>query len=433
MRRPEWHRGAKPATQIQRSRSSLGLLHLGASELETLSLAPATRHAYSSALRKFLLHVGSSLLQLADRRSRAVDQLLTDYLNYIHRTQLGSFTDASHTVFGLVAALPHLQCMLPRSRRSFKGWDRHREHRSHPPLTWELTVTLALAMATAGYHGHAVRTLLAFDGYLRISEYTFHRRNRGLRRRDIASAGDVRLGSLGAAMTVALKHTKTGPNRSFSVSNQAVARALQDYLDENAFSADDIVFPFSTDQYRRVFHATTARLGLSQLGLVPHSLRHGGATKDFMQGRTIEQIAHRGRWASIKLAGRYVQQGPALLLYNSVPPELIHAGRTLEPYLTACLTHLRRSVPSSVPAAQAKTVRFQLSTSILRDFNWCAGMHTASILCFGKFEKLQSEFPRERNTADNSRTAASHCSELWSAPSHFVFISHPAHPTRLLL
>ena len=341
--------------------SALGSLTHGGSDLEGLSLAPATRLSYSNALRKFLSFASTSLDKLESRRSRSVDRLLTDFLNHLHRSG-GSFTDGSHAVHGLIAALPHLQYKLPRSRRSLKGWDRHREHKSHPPLTWELTVTIALAMAAAGRDGHALCTLLAFDGYMRISEYTVHaKRGRALRRRDIASAGDVRLGPLSSAMAVALRDTKTGPNRSFSVNSPAVAASLQDYLDAHRFSPDDIVFPFTHDQYRRSFHETTQRLGLASLGLVPHSLRHGGATRDFMLGRSIEQIAHRGRWASVKSAGRYVQQGPALLLYNSVPAALVQAGRTLEPHLVACLRHLRSTVPAAAPH-QLKRVRFGTDT-----------------------------------------------------------------------
>ena len=48
---------------------------------------------------------------------------------------------------------------------------------------------------------------------------------------------------------------------------------------------------------------------------VPHSLRHGGATCDYLYagGESLEDILFRGRWASMKSTRQYIQQGPALM------------------------------------------------------------------------------------------------------------------------
>lgn len=68
-----------------------------------------------------------------------------------------------------------------------------------------------------------------------------------------------------------------------------------------------------------------------------------------------------------KSAGRYVQQGPALLLYNSVPTALVQAGRTLEPHLVACLRYLRSTVPASAPH-QLKRSTFSVGVPV-RNFS----------------------------------------------------------------
>jgi hypothetical protein len=60
-------------------------------------------------------------------------------------------------------------------------------------------------------------------------------------------------------------------------------------------------------------------LGLD-IPYVPHSLRHGGATFDFMNGHSITDIMARGRWAATKSALRYIQEGRQLLMMNSIPP-----------------------------------------------------------------------------------------------------------------
>ena len=48
---------------------------------------------------------------------------------------------------------------------------------------------------------------------------------------------------------------------------------------------------------------------------VPHSLRHGGASCDFLVwgGERLEEILFRGRWASMASTRHYVQTGPALM------------------------------------------------------------------------------------------------------------------------
>lgn len=323
---------------------------LGEWGLEALSLAAATRQQYATALRRFLAYASTTLSDLAKRRSRSVDRLLVDYLNHLFNTD-DTFARASHTVFGLVAAIPELQYKLPRSRRALKGWDRHRVHRSHPPLTWELTVVIAVTMARQGFDAEAVATLLAFDCYLRISEYTH------LQRCDIAIARDHRMGEVHKVMALRLANTKTGPNRYVTIQSELVATALQSYLDAHHFHSEQLVFPFTSIRYRTCFHRVCEQLGLGAMGIVPHSLRHGGATHDFLCGASIEQVQHRGRWASSKSATRYVQQLPAMLMQTNPPPSTVQLGRVLAPHVAAALSHLRAR-STSVPIRAAYPVRF---------------------------------------------------------------------------
>jgi site-specific recombinase XerD len=87
------------------------------------------------------------------------------------------------------------------------------------------------------------------------------------------------------------------------------------------------LFPCESKFYK-YFKSACADLGLSE-AYVPHSLRHGGATHDFMRGVPLEEILHLGRWASIKTARIYVQQGRALLLASDVPPDVRLLAKTL--------------------------------------------------------------------------------------------------------
>ena len=65
-----------------------------------------------------------------------------------------------------------------------------------------------------------------------------------------------------------------------------------------------------------MFKKICAQLGLSY-AYVPHSLRHGGATRWHLLRHPIEDILLRGRWSSTKSARRYIQAGRAMLLTTS--------------------------------------------------------------------------------------------------------------------
>jgi integrase len=318
-------------------------------ELLAGAVAPATQVVYNRSVRKFLAFAGESLDSLLRHSPRRIDRLLTDYLHHLHRTQSPHWY-AVHAVYGLIYHAPELKERLLLSRRSLRGWERARVHRSHPPLTWELTVVIALSMARGGLHAEAVASLLAFDCYLRIGEYL------RLQFRDVAMLEDPRLGGAHTGMALRLAWTKTGSNQWVTVREPAVTAAFTQYLRARTWLPEDRVFPFSQSHWRRVLRSCCVSLGLSAIPFVPHSFRHGGATRDYMRGHTIEQIKLHGRWKSLESARRYIQQGPALLLMHDVPPGLVQKAMILAPFLPQCLAYLLELVP--LPPVVRRTVRF---------------------------------------------------------------------------
>ena len=71
--------------------------------------------------------------------------------------------------------------------------------------------------------------------------------------------------------------------------------------------------------FRRLFYDAQVRLGWAGadggVPFVPHSLRHGGASCDYLfnGARYLEDILFRGRWGSMQSTRHYIQQGPALM------------------------------------------------------------------------------------------------------------------------
>ena len=227
--------------------------------------------------------------------------------------------------------MPTVKGHLHQTNLTLKGWRKLVPSIPHPPLTWDMTVCIAVRLVTQGKWAMGVATLLSFDCYLRVGEMC------GLTGSDVADAGDKRRGSHHTTMELRLRKTKTGTNKSVTVRNVAVIALMRKLLGSVPAAADSRLFPFSASTFRRHFKRACADLGLAK-DIVPHSLRHGGATHDDARGLTIEQIMKHGRWASTKSARHYIQSGRALLLNNSIPDSVFELSRSLVPNIEEIFT-----------------------------------------------------------------------------------------------
>lgn len=326
--------------------------------LRESAVTPTTLRTYRKNMINFLKFARLTYPIFLTLGVRRLDSLLAAYIERLH-SQGSPFDYASHAVHGVAFHRPELRgpMSLPTARQCLRGWARTRTTTSHPPLTWELTVVLAATMAKAGNHGPAVAILLAFDCYLRVGELT------RLRCCDIVQPLDPRMGSGHTAMALRLPKTKTGLNQWVSINNTDVTALLVTWMQHqhHDFSQQSIrlVFPFSPSHLRSLLHSTKEKLGLGATPYVPHSLRHGGATRDYLHGASIEHVMYRGRWQSMVSARRYIQTGRALLVAQQVPAALNELGLVLGQDLAASLTHLMHTVATvqSRSAAQQQRVR----------------------------------------------------------------------------
>lgn len=343
------------STSDSREAASLGAPVL--STLRDAALAPATLRAYNKNLNRFLQFTRlplSSLLLLAPVH---IDTLLSAFIEHLFNTQ-GSYDYACQSMFGLIYRCPLLRYHLGESRLRLRGWLKLKTKRSHPPITWELTVLFSTVMSTWGRHPEAVATLLAFDCYLRVGEVT------RLRYSDVVLPNDARTGVARSTMALRLRETKTGPNQWVDLRRPDVAKVLHRYLLAYPFLDSDLIFNFSPDCFRTLLREVVAAFGLSHIPYVPHSLRHGGATCDYLMGRSIEQVMFRGRWEATRSARRYIQTARALLIMHRIPPHMNETGALLAQHLVPLTQLLWESFPLSRPAAlgrQARRVAFARS------------------------------------------------------------------------
>jgi integrase len=294
------------------------MAHRGASKktyLLSWTVAPKTLQQYKTNVHSFLQWCADN--DEAATSYDDIDDLMVAYFHHLYETGCGP-SRASNTLNGLVCLQPRFKDKLATARRALKGWQKQTPSKSYPPLTWELAVLMAVQLLRQGKRREGIGLLLAFDCFLRVSELC------GLRRSDVADDQDKRVSGEHKGMLIRLASTKTGPNKWVRVLDPSVRQLVRDLVDET--KSGDMLFPFSTGVFRRSFKAVAAELGLSAL-YVPHSLRHGGATRYYhVLGMTIEGVLERGRWASTKSARRYIQAGVAMLLEQEAPEEMVRLG-----------------------------------------------------------------------------------------------------------
>lgn len=179
---------------------------------------------------------------------------------------------------------------------------------------------VSIRMARMGWFKPAVGVLLSFDCYLRVGELT------NICISDIADAGDRRLGHAHTGMAIRLRRTKTGPNQWVTLTSSDVIVLVRCLVDEARSSVssesnpgNQLVFNFSPAQFRLYLRRSVVAVGLAHVRYVPHSLRHGGATHDFISGVPIETVLAKGRWQSTKSARHYIQAGRSILLSTTIP------------------------------------------------------------------------------------------------------------------
>lgn len=291
--------------------------------LITAAYAPSTIARYSAAVRAFTDWLQSEDADIFDEHLdyEDLDNLLVEFFHDAIANGAGK-TLAITTLSGVLHYLPHARGDLPDAHLCVRGWTKLEPVVSHPPITWDLAAAVAVQMFR---HSHdwlrdAVGVLLSFDCLLRVGEL------HGLRKEDVGDAKDGRLGRDFRGMLLRLRTTKTGSNQSVSVDDAAVQTLLRKLV--AATAPTQRLFPSSTRVFRHRLQTACAELGL-KARYVPHSLRHGGATRLFLRGVRVEDIMLRGRWAASKSARIYIQSGKAALLAVEVPQRLAATAAVL--------------------------------------------------------------------------------------------------------
>ena len=316
--------------------------------LQDLAIKAATLQQYTTSINKFFSHAQLTPQQFMHAPASALDWQLAVYLQHMYDASR-PFDSAGKALHAAVFFRQDLKLRLPQARQCLKGWDRNRPKASHPPLTWELTVVIACTFARAHRSAAAMAMLLGFDCYLRCGEML------RLRRCDVVLPHDSRMGQAHTHMAVVLKEAKTGKNQSVTIASPVVGALLCHWLDilPDTSPQASVFTGLNPARFRSLMREACVALGLGDTPYVPHSLRHGGATADFLRTQDIARVQFRGRWKQQVTARTYLQTARALLAAHQVPPQLNQLGITLD----ADLLNIMREL--FVPPPAPRRVRFR--------------------------------------------------------------------------
>ena len=281
------------------------------------SYASRTRAKYEAAANRFAHWCESRGWR--PRTHQQYDFYLCAYLHHLYDECKGK-AEGTAAVYGLNMFIPGIKRHIPLTLQSLKGFNRLQPSKQRPPLPWTATVVMAAWLSSRGYLRTAIGILLSFDCYLRPGELM------GLRYEDIAIGDDPRLGLEDSdRVHIRLKHTKTGDEKGVEVRHPEI-KVLAQILKFLSRKRGQRLLPFSDSTYRRRFKQATTALALSS-EYTPHSLRHGGATRDYLMGMPITDVMTRGRWAASKSAQHYIQMGRQLMMSCDIPHSVAVAGQ----------------------------------------------------------------------------------------------------------
>ncbi len=310
--------------------------------------APATVVKYRAAVDRFwswCLH-----MEVIPQSYSELDKLLAKYMVLLYYGGRGK-ADASCALYGLIMDHPGIRSHLPRSLRSLKGYERMVPSEPRVPMPYPVAIAMAIYLALRCKFDMAVGVLLSFDCYLRAGEML------QIRHEDVSFGLDPRLGlssSSADRVHVHVQRAKTGNHQGVEVWCPHVKSLLAALVRQR--SPGDRLFQFSYTTYTRWFRKATVALQLPT-PYTPHCLRHGGATRDYLDGVPVADVQLRGRWRAAKSATHYIQMGRQLMMMQSVPQWVDELGRRCAPKISRVLVDVFTSAVDIV-SPRAGKVRF---------------------------------------------------------------------------
>ena len=221
---------------------------------------------------------------------------------------------------------------MPESWFLLACWARLEVPCRAPPLPGLVVLGLCHWLIAHGHDSAAFLIGAGYDGFLRTREMLS------------LTWADVAVDAYDSGV-ISMAHTKVGQrNAAFEASVMldpmipALYRRARAMIPPET-GEDFYIFAGSEARFYELFHLALEELGLTELGFRPYSLRRGGATAYYRATRNMPATIERGRWATVRVARIYVNDGLAKEVDLKIPE---HVGAQLKRRAQALFAALQR-------------------------------------------------------------------------------------------
>ena len=278
-------------------------------KLRCLKVSQNTLTRYLQSIEDFKLWCRQKRKSFSDRN---LDMAVNSYISFLHSSDQ-ELTVASYLIYGLQL----LQCNVPKeqflvvSKQSLSGWRRQEPGGMRVPVPEEFVFDCGLLALEEERGDIAMALALQYDGYLRPSEVL------GLTTRHIQAPAGRRYSKWGVivAPSSLQETTKTGKSDDSVLlgdrpHNSWLGQCLELYMK----GVDNMLFPdLNLHGFENWCKRACEVLQYQSTCIMPHVIRHSGASNDAFHGRRpLQEIQKRGRWAAKASVTRYEKH--ALLL-----------------------------------------------------------------------------------------------------------------------
>ena len=272
------------------------------------------------------------------RSHKSVDLAMSEYLQFLCLNG-ESITAGSYTVFGwiLIRSEEHLdnRMQLPFSRQALKGWKARFPGHSRTGVDLSIWDLVALTACEQGHLLSGAAMVIQGDAYLRPSEVF------AITRDHLVPPSAARTRGIWGVIVGLLEDgipTKAGDFDDvvlFDTKNRSDVNTVIASLARRSSSKTRCIFhPLTVEPYGKHIKAACDSLGLSNLHLTPHCLRHSGASHDAYHAlRDFSTIQSRGRWKAKESVRRYRRPGRMLLTQKQVSKKIWKAASSARPKL----------------------------------------------------------------------------------------------------
>lgn len=308
--------------------------------LRRRTVRPLTRERYQRSIHRLLQFAASHgrvlrqpvAGQMSSNELQLLDDVLDDYVVQIYRDG-GALQEAREVVCAVAWSAGLRLSAFPTARQCLAGFGKEQPGWSREPVTWPEVVLAAACLlkiynplnddipfVTQVFAG--VASLVQFDTYCRPSELLSMRlcdvvrprRAEGCFAFIFSPQGEMPLTKTNTFDdTVILGSScdeRMWVNKVFSKYFLCRVRQIGDPASES------LLFDLSLTEYERCLRAASAHLLLPTGRMLPHQLRHGGASMDGLSDMDITRIQARGRWSEMKNVRRYKKRGRYLKRLN---------------------------------------------------------------------------------------------------------------------